>query len=243
MADPALDSFGKLSDVAFDVGLILGSTTAQGLAKSARLVNRAMRDIAGHDRRWSWLKGTDSFNTVAGQNEYSLPLYVRKEHLFWIPNNSRQKLDRIPERRFRELSPNPILAQGIPRLYGFEGVDSQGCIIISLYPVPNVILEVDYTFARRIVSIPDASMEITPFWGVPDDMYECLVNKAAALGMDGIDDERVTQFRMKAEQDVLDAYAADQSHPDTTYRAPMNGVDDLLSEGPMLPAEFGYGGN
>ncbi len=240
MTAPAIDSFGLLSDVAFDVGLIRGSTTAQGLVIAQRLVNRAARDIAGHDRRWSWLKGTDSFNTVPLQYIYSLPIYVRKEHLFWIPGASRQKLDRIPERRFRELSPNPILAQGIPRLYGFEGVDSNGCIQISLYPVPNAIIEVDFTFARRIVSIPDASMEITPFWGMPDDMYEVLVNKAAAIGMDGMDDERAVTMRTTAEAAVLEAYAADQSHPDTTYRAPMNGADDNLDHGGVsYPAEYG----
>lgn len=239
--EPQMDSLDSIWGVAHDAGEILGSTNKQGMQRALRLVNRAAIEIAGHDRRWSWLRGYDTFDTIALQFIYSLPTYVRKEHLIWMEGQSRQKLDRIPDRRFRELAPNPKLSQGIPRLYSFLGVDSEGAIQIGLYPVPSMTLTISFDFARRIVPAPSPNLCFTQWWGMPNQMRECLVNKAAALGMNAVDDERAATFQQLAENAVLEAYAADQSHPDTTYRAPMNEVDDMLSDGPMLPPNFGSG--
>ena len=239
---PQMDSLDSIWGVAYDVGEILGSTNKQGMQRALRLVNRAAIEIAGHDKRWSWLRGYDTFQTICDQFTYSLPTYVKKEHLMWMEGRSRQKLDRIPERRFRELAPNPKLAKGIPRLYGFEGVDSEGAIMIFLYPVPNLVLTIHFDFAKRIVPAPSPNIAFTQWWGMPNQMREILVKKAASIGLEAVDDERAPTWKQDVEAMIQEAYASDQSHPDTTYRAPMNEVDDMLSDGPMLPASYGGGG-
>lgn len=227
------------ANIAYDAGVIFGSTTDQALMRVKRCVNRAMLDITRKDRRWSWLRTVWDLNTVANVREYSLDVKLKKLHQMWVTGLSRQKIDRIPTGKFVELVPNPTLSTGIPRLFDYEGVDSQAAIVISLYPMPSGIYPIKYRGTRKIDPIREDSTDVRAWWGMPDSLHEGLLQKAAALACQGVNNAKYLELNAAAEALIEDEYAADQSQPDTTYRAPMGDEYDMLSDGPMLPPQFG----
>lgn len=231
--------FFRISQIAYDVGLIFGSTTDQGMARCKRSIYRAALSLAGNDRRWSWLKTKDSFNTVSSQREYSIREDVKFIHQMWMEGVNRQRIDRIPTSQFVEQVPNPELSTGIPRLFDEEGVDSTGAPVISLYPVPASALEVKYRFTRDILPFKDDSNDIRVIWGMPPRLLEALTQKAAALAIQGTNSQKFRELDALAESLIEDAYAADQAKPYTTYRAPMIEGRDAISDGPQLPPTYG----
>lgn len=236
---PDADSYFKIEDIAYDVGQIFGSTTEQGIARASRALYRAALEISGRKRRWTWLKTKDSFLTVLGNREYSLRVDAKEIHQVWIQGTNRQRLDRIPTSAFVERVPNPELATGIPTLFDFEGVDSNGATIISLYPVPSTALTIYYRFTRRIMPPRDPSNDIRVVWGMPPELREPLVQKAAALAIQGISSSKYDAMNEFAEMLISDAYADDQTSPATTFRAPLMEGRDAILDGPMLPPQFG----
>lgn len=236
---PEDDEFFRIENIAYDVAQIFGSTTDQGIGRARRCVYRAALYIGGHDRRWTWLKTKDSFFTTLGTREYSLRDDTKQIHQVWIQGTNRQRIDRMPTSQFVERVPNPELATGIPTLFDEEGVDSGGARIISLYPVPNGALEIFYRFTRRLMPFKDPTNDIRVLWGMPPEMLDVLTQKAAALAVQGISSSRFADLNMMAEQMIQAAYADDQAHPATTYRAPLMEGRDAILDGPMLPPQFG----
>lgn len=204
-----------------------------------RLLNRAAVRIAGHNRRWSWLMVKSDFPTTASTEEYSLDQDVGTLQMIWLQGSNRQKLDRIPSRRFRELEPNPTEVTGIPRMYDFNGVDSSGCKVVTLYPIPSSQLTVYYRYRRLLLPIQNDEANVWGTWGMPPNVIEILIEYATALSFKGIDDARHDRQLAQAEAMVLDAYGADQENVDTTVRIPFDDDEGMLS-GPRLPSEFGY---
>lgn len=199
-----------------------------------------MLDIAGHDRRWTWLKTVDSFNTIVGTREYSLRRDTKLPiHQMWMEGINRQRIDRIPTSQFVEQVPNPELATGLPRLFDEEGVDSSGAPVVSLYPIPSTIVEVKYRFTRQILPASDPSQDVRVVWGLPVNMLEVLTQNAAAMAMQGTNSSNYFQVKGTARQLTEEAYAADQAKPHTSFRAPMISDRDSVQDGPMLPPAFG----
>ncbi len=230
----------RFEEIAYDVGLIFGSTTAQGLKRARRCLNRAMIDLAGHDRRWSWLRVKDSFITETGVREYSLNADVRVlEHRMWMQGATRGSIDRLPSAQFVERVPNPDDSTGTPRLFDEEGVDSSGCKVVSLYPVPPSDLEIFYRYSRHIAPISEGSTDVRVAWGLPQNLLGPLTKKAAAFALLGVSGERAEKLEAQADAEIEAAYGADQAKPYTSYRAPMQDTYDALSDGPMLPPQFG----
>ena len=239
-AAPEDNEFFRIENIAYDVGLAFGSTTDQALARIRRCIYRAALSIAGTEKRnWTWLKVKDSFNTVASESEYSLRSDVKVIHHLWMEGVSRQRIDRLPTTQFVERVPDSSLATGIPRLFDEQGVDSSGAKIISLYPVPASSLEVFYRFTRQIVPPTDPSNDIRVLWGMPEHLLEALTQKAAALAAQGISASKFAELSSFAAQLIDEAYADDQSKSHTTFRAPMIEGREALSDGPMLPPQYG----
>jgi len=237
---PEDDELYRMENIAWDVGLIFGLTTDQGLARARRALYRAALSITGSKkRRWSWMKTKDSFNTISGTREYSLRDDVKTIHQMWMEGTNRQRIDRIPTSDFVERVPNPDTATGTPRLFDEEGVDSSGARIVSLYPVPSSVIEVLYRFTRRITMPRDPSADMRVTWGMPGELLEGLTNKAAALAVQGVNSDKYIELNTLAEMQIDDEYASDQESTPTTYRAPMIEGRDAISSGPMLPATFG----
>lgn len=231
--------FFRISNIAYDVGLIAGSTTDQGLARARRAIYRAALSIAGGEqRKWSWLRVKDFLTTVASVNEYSIRRDAKVIHEFWIPGTNRQRLDRLPTSIFTERVPNPELATGIPRLFDEQGVDSSGAKVFSFYPVPNDAIEIWYRFTRQILPFKDDSKDIRALWGFPEHMLEPLIQKSAALTVQGHNAERFLELDANAEALIAVAYADDQLKTNTTYRAPMIQSRDAQPDGPMLPPQY-----
>lgn len=229
----------RISNIAYDVGLVFGSTTDQGIARARRMIYRAALYIAGPDRRWTWLKTKDSFMTIASTREYSLREDMKQIQQMWMEGTNRQRIDRIPTSDFVERVPNPELATGIPTLYDEEGVDSSGAPVISLYPVPPSALEVFYRFTRQVMPPNDPSADIRSLWGMPPQLLEALTQKASALALQGVSSSKYMDLNALAEQLIEDAYASDQSKTTTIFRAPLIDSRDEISDGPRLPPQFG----
>lgn len=222
------------------MALIFGSTTDQGLTRSRRALNRAMLALAGTNRRWTWLKVKDTFNTISATREYSIRRDVKVLHQLWMSGANRQRIDRIPTSTFVERVPNPTEASGNPRFYDEEGVDSSGAKILSLYPVPASILEINYRFTRQIVPILTPEADIRSYWGVPEHLLEALTNKAAAFAMRGANNTKAMELEGLANAQIDEAYASDQESTPTTFRAPMQEGRDAVSDDVMLPSVYGW---
>lgn len=237
---PEDNEFFRIENIAYDVGQIFGSTTDQGLARARRSIYRAALYIVGQDRRWTWLKTKDSLLTVASQREYSLRDDISDlQQQMWMEGSNRGRIDRIPTSDFVQRVPNPEEATGTPVLYDEEGVDSSGAKVVSFYPVPSSEIEIFYRFTRQIMPFNDPSEDIRTIWGMPAKMLEPLTQKAAALCVQGVSSSRFNDMNALAEALILDAYGSDQAKPATTFRAPMIRERDSLSDGVMLPPQFG----
>lgn len=236
--EPSQNQLYRFKDLAFDVAQNFGNITQQSQDKALRLINRAAVRIAGNNRRWSWLMVKDSFYTSQGVEEYSLNQDVAVVQMLWMQGDNRQKLDRIPSARFRELVPNSTVDGGNPRLYDYAGVDSSGCKVVTLWPLPDSQLEIFYRYRRFIMPIQDKEANVWSRWGMPPNVIECLIEYATALSWKGIDDRRHTEQLGQAEAMVQDAYGADQENLDTTQRIPFDDSEDLFDE-PVFEARFG----
>lgn len=241
MSTPEIYELFRLEQIAYDVAFNTGQAgSSQGIDRAMRLINRAAIIIAGHDRRWSWLHVKDSFNTVANTEEYSLNQDVRELTSIWMEGSNRQKLDRIPTTQFTELEPESSSVTGTPRLYDRKGVDSSGCMVISLYPVPSSSIEVFYRYYRHLLPIKNSQADVVSSWGLPINLVPVLIEVATALSYQGLNDTRFNDQFTLAVGSIDNAYAADQSRPDTIYRAKdQAAVLDQYSGG-RLPAEFGF---
>lgn len=238
MADPTQEQLYRFKDIVFDVATNFGNTSQQAQNRIGRLVNRAAVRIAGGNRRWSWALVKDSFMAASGVEEYSLNQDVGTLQMVWLEGNNRQKLDRIPSRQFRELVPDPINDSGIPRLYDFNGVDSNGCKVITLYPIPSGQVEVFYRYRRLLLPIQNGETNVWARWGMPPNIIECLIEYATALSFKGIDEARHDRQLAQAEAMVLDAYGDDQENMDTRIRIPFD--EEMEDEGEvLLPPQFG----
>lgn len=238
--EPEVNELFRFDEIAFDVAQIYGSTTEQGLKRARRSLNRAMIAIIGHDRKWSWLKVKDSFNTVADTREYSLPKDVRADiqHM-WMEDSNRGMISRIPTTKFVKREPDAESTTGTPTLFDYEGVDSSGCVVISLYPTPSSAIEVFYRYTRRIKPIDDGGKDVRSYWGLPDEMLEALIQKAAALCVQGSNNSRYMELTESADFLIEEAYRADQSKSNTRYIAGDIGEGGQPDDGPRLPPEFG----
>lgn len=236
---PADEELFRFGQIAYDVAQIYGVTTSQGLARARRALNRAMISIAGHDRKWSWLKVKDSFDTVADTREYSLPQEVRGDlHQIWIGSDAPGVIQRVPTGQFVRSMPDPDSYSGNPYLFDFEGVDSSGCMVISLFPTPSSALEVFYRYTRHIRPISDEDKDVRQYWGLPQNMLETLITKAAAICVRGSSGERYDELNAEAEMQIAEAYAADQARLNTTFRARM--IDESAGgQDVQLPVEYG----
>lgn len=238
---PLEDELFRFGEIAFDVASILGVTTEQGLKRSRRAINRAMIDIAGHDRKWSWLRVKDSFYTVAGTREYSMQAEVRGDIAqMWMEGAHRGKLTRIPTTQFVNAEPDVNTTSGTPMFFDYEGVDSSGCRVISLFPTPASAIQVFLRYTREIQPISDESKDVRAYWGLPASMLNALIQKSAALVVQGVSTERYDILNNAAEMIIADAYAADQSMSNTKYRAPMIGSEDQDMD-PRLPPQYDRG--
>lgn len=236
---PSADELFRFGDIAYDVGLNFGSTTEQALDRAKRCLNRAATILAGHDRRWSWLRVKDSLTTTDGENEYSLPEDFRKEEQFWIQDTTRIKLERLGTARKTKLIPDPTLSSGTPRIYDFEGVDSSGSKIVTFWPVPDDDIEIWFRYSRFLLPIKNDEKSLRSYWGMPPNIIEVLVQKATALASQGVNAEKYFALNNAADAAIAEAYAADQANPDATYQAKMVG-GRLSSEfgDLMLPANY-----
>lgn len=236
--EPSQNQLYRFKDLAFDVASNFGNVTDQSQERMCRLINRAAVRIAGNKRRWSWLMTKDYFLTSDGIEEYSLNQDVAIPQMFWMEGANRQKLDRIPSVRFRELVPNSTEDSGNPRLYDYAGVDSSGCKVVTLWPIPSGELEIYYRYRRFTLPIQDKEANVWSRWGMPPNIIECLIEYATALAWKGVDDRRHTEQLLQAEAMVEDAYVADQENLDTTQRIPFE-HDQFYNDEPVFEARFG----
>jgi hypothetical protein len=232
----------RFGEVAYDVAQIFGVTTEQGLSRARRALNRAIIDIAGHDRKWSWLRTKTSLETIATEREYSLDPSARPDiQQFWMTGANRGVIDRVPTGKFVRNMPDPESYSGNPYLFDYEGVDSSGLVVVSFFPTPASAIEIFYRFTRHPMPIKDESKDIRVAWGIPPNMLETLTQRAAMLMVQGVNGERYDKMKADTDLQIKEAYAADQAKPGTIFRAPMHGGPELYDGDPLLPSTFGRG--
>jgi hypothetical protein len=235
MSAPEMYELYRLENIAYDVGLNFGNTGDVAIARNFRLVNRAMVKIAGHDRRWSWLRTKDKILTVAGRYEYSLRVDAKEVTKFWMEGANRGEIIRIPE-GFEE---DANLTQGVPNLYDWRGVDSQGARVVTFYPAATPGIEIWYRFFKHIMPIKDGSCDVRTYWGIPPNIAELLIEVTTALAWQGINDKRFSDQVVMVSQMIDDAYAADQSNVGTRYRA-QSQEGSKADDEPHFEPRFGY---
>lgn len=230
----------KFENVALDVARTIGNESSQAVDRIKRLINRAATIVGGYDRKWSWLKVVDdTVNTVANDRYVYLPMEVKELLQIWVTGENRQTLDRIPSVEFRRLVPNPEEYTGTPRLYDYEGVDSSGATVLSLYPAPSSVITLGMDYYRHILPIRNDSTNIRSHWGMPPPIIEILISVTAALFWKGIDDERYRQELADAMAEIKEAYGADRNKPGTIIRARADDGNDDLDDGPIYPPRVG----
>lgn len=229
----------RFGEIAFDVAQIYGLTNSQGLKRARRALNRAIIEIAGHDRNWSWLRVKDSFLTTSGVREYSLDREVRSDvSHFWMQDSNRGVIHRVPTGQFVKSEPDEDSTSGIPEYFDYEGVDSSGAQVFSFFPVPSSAIRIYFRYTRQPKPIQDESKDVRVAWGLPQNMLPVLTKKAAALCVEGVNSTRYDKLNAEAEAMIEIAYAADQSRKNTRYRAPLSS-DTPMRDDVRLPPEFG----
>lgn len=237
--EPENNELYRFGEIAYDVAQIYGVTTEQGLKRARRALNRAMISIVGSDRKWSWLRVKDSFHTTSGVREYSLQREVRGDisHV-WMEGTTPGKLSRVPTGQMLRSEPNPEAVSGTPTLFDYEGVDSSGCIVMTLYPTPSGDFEIFHRYTKRIAPLDDVDQDVRTYWGLPDELLEALTQKAAALCVQGVSTEKYMALNSAAEGMIEMAYSSDQSRTNTRYIAPMQENGDRAYGDPRLPPQF-----
>ena len=236
---PEDEELFRFGEIAYDVAHIYGVTTEQGLKRARRSLNRAMIELVGHDRKWSWRKTKDSFMTVAGQREYSMQRDVRADiQHFWMEGSNRGIIQRVPTTKFVKSEPDANTTNGTPTLFDYEGVDSSGCVVVSFFPIPASIIEIFFRHTKLIKPVSDVDKDIRSYWGLPENMLNALTQKAAAFCVQGTSQEKYLALNMEADRLIEEAYAADQARSNTRYIARELGAD-AGSDDPRLPVEFG----
>lgn len=240
MSAPDINELWRFENVAYDVAVNFGNTSDQSQRKMQRFLNRAAQMVATQkNRRWSWLYAKDYITTIESEGEYSLPSDLQKVNEFWIQDSNRQKLDRIPSGKFRELVPDDSEDSGTPRLYDFRGVDSNGSKVAFFWPIPSEAgLKIYFRYKRFITPIVNPQADVRSYWGMPQDVILAAVELATALALKSINDPRWKDQLILAEGMIDQAYADDQENPDTTYRMePFEG--DSGDGEPVFESRFG----
>lgn len=231
----------RLENVALDVARNYGNESTLMLAKIKRVINRAAILVAGHDRKWSWMLKNDSFNTVSEKETYSLAQDARDVLHFWKGGENRGKISRIGAQQFRDYVPDATVYSGVPSMWDEQGVDTNGAKVISLFPIPNGVYEVNYRFFRHLLPVRNDQNNLWAYWGMPPNIIEgCLIPMATALLYKGIDDDRYKLERGEAEAQIELAYGADQQKANTRIRIPAMDPELNFVDGPLLPPEYGY---
>jgi len=134
------------------VGLNTGSTTFKDGARD--YLNLIGKDIQSREQ-WNWLFTSSTFATVASTQTYSLasdvltPLSFRNEtenHVIII--KSTQDVDAA--------DPDASIT-GDPRWAAINGIDSNGAIQVSLYPIPDGVDTIAYRYYRQIPEFTEAN--------------------------------------------------------------------------------------
>lgn len=233
------DELFRFGEIAYDVAHIFGVTTEQGLKRARRSLNRAMIDLVGHDRKWSWRKTKDSFFTLANVREYSMQRDVRADiQHFFMEGANRGIITRIPTTKFVKIEPDANTTTGTPTMFDYEGVDSSGCIVVSFYPIPASAIEVFFRYTKLIKPLSDPDKDVRTYWGLPDNMLNALTQKAAAFCVQGTNQEKYMELNAGAEAEIALAYAADQARSNTRYIAKTLGNHDRVDGDPLLPPQF-----
>lgn len=228
----------RLENVTLDVARNYGNESTQMLAKIKRVINQAAILVAGHDRKWSWMLVNDSFNTVSGIENYHLNQDVRDLLLFWKTGENRGTIDRIGTGLFKKYVPDTTVYSGVPRMWDEQGVDTNGAKIISLFPVPGGVYEINYRYFRHLLPLRNDQNDLRSYWGMPPNIIEaCLIPMATALLYKHVDDDRYKTERGEAEAQIELAYGADQQKANTVIRVPGDDPDRFYSD-PMLPPNF-----
>lgn len=228
----------RLENVTLDVARQFGNESSQSQDRIKRVINRAATLVAGNERKWSWMQVNEAFNTVSDKETYSLNQDVRELLQFWKTGENRGTIDRIGPSQFRKYVPDATVYSGVPRMWDEQGVDTNGAKIISLFPIPNGIYEVNYRYFRHLLPVRNDQTNLWAYWGMPPNVIECLIQMTTALMFKGIDDSRYKLERGEAEAMIQDAYSADQVKGNTTIRVPGTDPDNMWSD-PMLPPNFG----
>lgn len=204
------------------------------------LVRAAIRISTEKNRRWSWLDVTKSFDTIAGEETYTLPsCFKAAPRALFIKGSNRRRLRRIPTNSFIDKVPDPSTDSGNPTFYDYAGVNSNGSRLITLWPIPAGVEEIFVRGKRVIVAPSNDEVDIRAAFGMPEDVIEALIEYATALAWKGQNDARYQEQMGEAQHLLDEAYAADQENNDTRKRARMMESEDYSDGDPQLPANFG----
>lgn len=228
----------KFENVILDIARQFGNESQKSQDRIARLVNRAMTLVIGANRQWRFLKKVETITTSASVSEYTLNTDVEEILLFWKTGSHRGPLTRIPEGQFRAFVPDESVYTGIPNLWDDEGVDSNGSMVVSFWPIPSGAVEIKYQYYRRLVPLRNPQQNLIAVWGVPPRVIEAIIQMATALTFKGIDDARYKAERAEAEEMAEAYFIADQFNGNTEIRVPAVHPGELIGGGPQLPSNY-----
>lgn len=228
----------KFENVILDIARQYGNESQKSQDRIARLVNRAATLVVGNNRQWKFLKKVETFTTSSGVSEYTLNTDVDEILLFWKTGSHRGSLTRIPPGQFRKYVPDESVYSGIPNLWDDMGTDSNGSMVVALWPIPSGSVEVKYQYYRRPVPLRNGGDNLIARWGMPPRVIECVIQMATALTFKGIDDARYKAERAEAEAMIQDCFMADQFNGNTEIRVPGRDPDEIIGGGPQLPTNY-----
>lgn len=155
-----------------------GKTNGEWVSRFKRLLNRAQREIATA-KHWPFFTDYgNSFNTVAGTEEYTLTeTNIRKLLTVRITTSGYEKrLSPVRYDAFRDKYPNvdTTADRGTPDLYYTTGRASTNELKVKLYPVPDAVYAVAYDFYAE-PAVMDSDDDVP---GIPLLYHDMLIDYA-----------------------------------------------------------------
>lgn len=195
-----------------------GKSEAEWVSRHKRNLNRAMREIA-KDRTYPFFVDySNTFNTVAGTEEYTLvETDIQKLISVRITTSGYEKrLSPVRYDEFRAVHPAVSYATdpGTPALYYTTGRTSTNQLKIKLYPIPNAVVTIEYDYYMSPpVLATDSDLPVLP------PLYQdMLIDYAMWKSYEHEREPNMTPYYQKQWQDKLVQLRSDYQYPETAER-------------------------
>jgi hypothetical protein len=163
--------------------------------------------------QWSALKTTQSVDTVANVKDVSLVGVTPRSEIVDVADITNNRF--LTYATSAQVRRNRINAtnNSAPAYYTFNGIDSNGDILLEMYPTPNSILSLEVTVVKRPPDLTaDADIITVPAYPVTQLAYAMAIQERGEAG--GMSSTQQYTIAQRALQDAISLDAL--KHPEET---------------------------